>query len=213
MIQKDKTYFSQTLEGIQIFEDDIDEIMSRLAKHSLNIEIHDENNLYENITEVRKINGIHPKTLKIDARNKTLYESASLDFDKKKVRISCHGTENMYALGFELKDYLKDRRPLYIRIFNSWKWFFFVFGSSGILKFALDSKDSVSRPWILWTWGAFAVILLVSVFTGTITHGLNLTRRHEYGFWKRNRDSIILAIIGTIFGILSTLLIQWLTKK
>jgi len=220
MIQKDKTHFYQTLKGIRLFEEDINEIISRLKKYSLIIEIQDKNNLYDNIEEVKQNKGVHPKILNIDAKSKidlgkreTYYESASLDFDRKKVRISFGGSERLYSLGFEIKDYLKARRPLYIRIFNYENWLFFASFFVGMILFTLKEKDSFYRFLILYISVPFFVVFVISVFVGVTTHGLNLTRRHEYGFWKRNKDRILVAIIAAALGVFSTLFVQWISKK
>lgn len=212
MIQKDKESSFDRIKGILIFRDDIEEIIDLLNQYNLTIEIQDENYLYENIDDLIKHKGSHPKKLKVEARNRDLRESINLDFEKKVVSIFSYGSKNMYALSFELKDYFKSKRTWYFRIFNTW----FFLGAVISLSFFLNSiskEKLIEETLKLWVFGTLVLLLLISLLMDFTTHGINLIRKHEYGFWKRNQDKILLSIITAIFAILGTLLVQWLTKK
>ena len=171
MIHKEQTYFSITLRGVLVFRDNIEEIIDRLKKYSLTIEIHDENYSYENIDDLIKQKGNHPKTLEIKAENKNkgYYESVNLDFDGKAVTIRSHGSKNMYALGFELKDYLKSKRPWYFRFFNPWLFFGAFIGWGLFFNPKFSENKSTANTLRIWISGILILLFLISLYINFMT--------------------------------------------
>ena len=212
MIQKDRSHFSNSIKGTLIFRDDIEQIINRLKQLFSIIEIEDENYIYEDIDDFIKHKGLHPKSLKIGARNQGSHESININFNEKNIYISGYGLKNLYSLGFELKDYLSKRRRWYLRIFNVW---IFLGGFGGSVLFLLNSllaERKTDHPSLFWLTGILGFFLLISLLVNSMTYGLNLIRKHEYGFCERNKDKILLSIIAAIFGIIATLVTQWFVK-
>jgi hypothetical protein len=210
MKQKKKTDYFQIIKGIIIFRDNVEEILSILTSNGLYISLQDEQNVYDKIEEIKETVGVNLKELKIDARNKETDESVSLSFEKNKLLISCYGSERMYSLGFQLEDYFSRTIPWHYKVFNP--YIYQVMNLIFCVVFFIFNKTN----------GVLAILTLVnllllffSYILRKYAYGIRLVKHHEHGFWKRNKDNIILTIIGAVigafFGVIGTLFVQFVS--
>lgn len=215
MIHKINTDYSKRIEGVKLFREDIEVILSRIENKLPKVEIHDSNNVYVNIDEVISHKGQNPKEISITARNKDLsLEYFSLDFKKDYVTIHSRGSEKMYSFGLEIGELIKNKEDKYYRILNPNSLLFISFLVTICSTFFIDKKTkNLTQPWLLWVISVLAIITIVSYFYKYLWVGLTLVRRHEYGFWNRNKDKIILSILGLILGSIITLLFQLIISK
>ncbi len=214
MKQKQETYYSGRVKGLLAFRNDIDGALNILTDNGLNITLQDDKHIYDSIEEIIKNVGNSPLKIKIEARNKETYESVGLSFDKSELSISCHGSEQMYSLGFRLRNYFAETIPWHYKIFNPWIFYFTTFTP---ITYAFDkTSGEIVRPWILIPLGLSLTLWIFSYFLRKNAYGIRLIRNHEHGFWKRNKDNLIVSIIstlvGAVLGVIGTLLIQHISN-
>lgn len=215
MIHKINTDYIKRIEGVKLFREDIEFLLSRIEKILSKVEIHDSKNVYDNIDEVILHQGQNPKEISITARNKDLsLEYFSLDFKKDYVTIYSRGSEKMYSFGLEIGELIKNKEDEYYRIINPNRLLYILLLVTMFSTLFIDQKTkTLSQPWLLWVICVLAIITIVSYFYKYLWVGLTLVRRHEYGFWNRNKDKIILSLLGLILGSIITLLFQLITSK
>ena len=130
------------------------------------------------------------------------------------VSIYSRGSEKMYSFGLEIAELIKNKEDKYYTTLKPHNLLFITFlASTSLILFIDKETKTLSQPWLLWFVGVLALLTLFSYFYKYLWVGLTLVRRHEYGFWNRNKDKIILALFGIIAGSLLTLLIQLITSK
>lgn len=215
MIHKINTDYSIRIEGVKLFREDIEMIHSRIGKTLEKVEIHDSNNMYDNIDELILHQGQNPREICISARNKDLsFEYFSLNFKKDYVTVYSRGSEKMYLFGLEIGELIKNKVDKYYRILNPNSLLFISFLVTIWTTFFIDIKtETLSQPWLLWLICILAIITIISYFYRYLWIGLSLVRKYEYGFWNRNKDKIILSILGLILGSIITILFQFITSK
>jgi hypothetical protein len=171
--------------------------------------------MYDSIDELITHQGQNPKEISISARNKDLsLEYFSLHFNKDHISVYSRGSEKMYSFGLEIGELIKNKVDKYYKILNPNSLLFISFLVTLISTIFIDKKTkTLSQPWLLWVICILAIITIKSYFYRYLWIGLSLVRRHEYGFWNRNKDKIILSILGLILGCIITLLFQFITTK
>lgn len=215
MINKTNTNYSKRIEGTKLYREDIEFIISRVEKSLQKVEIHDANNMYDNIDEVIEHQGLNPKKITINAEKVgSSLEYFSLDVNKNYVVIISRGSEEMYSLGLEIEERIKSRedkfytkskptRSLYLTIITLLYLFFGNHEQKGIIY-----KQSLICIVIF-----LAIITLISFSYKYLWNNLTLSRRHDYGFWIRNNDKIILTLISMIIGSILTIFLQLIISK
>jgi hypothetical protein len=217
MKQKKETFYSTRIKGFVVFRNDIEEALNILTDNGLSITLQDDNHFYDNIDEIIRNVGNRPKKLKIEARNKETYESVGLTFDKNELSINCHGSEQMYSLGFRLKNYFSKTIPWHYKVFNPWFFYFTTITPLFTITLAFDNTtNELERPWVLVLFAISFLMILFSYLLRKNVYGIRLVKSHEHGFWKRNKDSLIVTlistIVGAVLGVIGTLLVQHFSK-
>ncbi|MBI1767859.1 MAG: hypothetical protein HYR67_05770 [Bacteroidetes bacterium] len=228
MKQKDKTEFSESIEGIQLFRDDIEHIISRLTKHDFKIEIQDSDIIYDNLDEILKLKGPNPKKLYIRGTPSVPEEKlknqpneigdilkwTSIDIKGNHVHIFSRGSEKIYTFGFELKDFLKTKVKWHYKVFNPLYIFYLSLICIAVCSFNIDKKtDTIRYSWLIWMTGTVVIINIASLINRFVWPGIILTRKHEYGFWNRNKDKILVGIITGLASLIAGIIIGRLTDK
>ena len=215
MKNKINTDYSIRIIGVKLYREDFESILSLAEKTLQQVEINDSTNMYENLDEVITHKGQNPKEITITGRNEDLsLEYFSIDIKNDYVSIYSRGSEKMYSFGLEVAELIKNKQDKYYTTLKPDNLLFITFLSSTSLILFIDKETkTLSQPWLLWFVGILALLTLFSYFYKYLWVGLTLLRRHEYGFWKRNKDKIILTLFGIIAGSLVTLLTQLLTSK
>ena len=211
MIQKTKKYYRKDLKGIMLFIEDLNEILNLFESYNLKISFQDEINTYENIEEIIEHKGNKPDNLFIEGKNENPYETVELRFNNNNnnISISTNGSERMYSLGIILKDKFSNSIKWHYNVFNP---FIYYFSTSCILSsLFLKSVRSHFSVFIF----IFTISLSLWLFSYLIRknlYGIYLIKKHQYGFLKRNKDSLIIAVIsaflGAILGVLGTILLK-----
>jgi hypothetical protein len=213
MIQKTNTDYSKTIEGTKLYREDIENILSRLNSVLQKVEIHDSKNIYDNIDDVLSHNGQNPTEISISAQNSDYsLEYFTINIKKERITIYSRGSEKMYALGIEIRELIKSNGIWYYKILNPSNLLFFTFLASISLALFYDKKTKTLNPtWLSWIVIALFLLVFFSYVYRYLWSSLTLVRKHEYGFWNRNKDKIILTSIGLILGSIITILVQLIT--
>ena len=198
MINKINTDYSKRIKGVKLFREDIENIISRVEKTLQKVEIHDSKNMYDNLEEVIAHQGQNPKEITISGSNKDLsLEYFSFDVNKDYVTIHSRGSEKLYSFGLEITELIKNNVDKYYTNLNPNNLLFITALASTSLIIFIDKKTkTLSQPWLLWMICILVTLTISSYFYKYLCVGLTLARRHEYGFWNRNKDKIILTILG-----------------
>lgn len=216
MKQKKNNFFSSESIDIVAFRDQIEDAINILFENGLLVSIQDDKHTYDSIDEVIDNVGVKPDNIEIQGRNKETYESLELRFDKNEVRIHSHGSEQMYSLGYRMTNFFSQMTPWHYKVFNPWIFAFISVSPMGTIEYAFNENEELIRPWIIVLIFCSYVLWLLSYLLRKYNYGIRLIKRHHYGFWRRNKDNLVVSIIsvlvGTVMGIIGTLLIQYLSR-
>lgn len=215
MKQKKKERFIDVIKGVQFFREDIEYIISRCQSQSINLVISDENNIFENIDELANYKGNRPSKIELKGKLETvLYSYIHISIESGRVIISTDGSEQLYSFGHELQAFIKSKIPWYYKVSDPWLW-----GAITILLIAFglpiheNNSEIIKYQGTLWFVLFFGTIWLISIASRYFNFTINLSRKHEYGFFKKNSDKLILAFISSIIGAFIALLFSLLKNK
>jgi hypothetical protein len=214
MIKKHQTSYTSIIRGAQIFREELDYIYSRCSQKGIELKLSDDDNNYESIDELIKFKGSKPS--KIDLNGKlaeVLMSSISITLKPATVIISTYGSEDLYAFGCELNDYFTKRVPNHYKLFSP--TILWVIGWSLLLVWFNDASlrfGAMERKYLLIGAFLFLSFWVASVVHRRLNFKVNLIRKHEHGFLKRNSDAILLMIIGGVIGSLITYITTVLSK-
>jgi hypothetical protein len=209
-IEKDSV--SENLEGIRLFRDDLEEIVQTMHGLDAHIEISDDYNRYDSFDELLQHRGERPLILEMSCRKSEPSRSVSLSFKKNTVSLHSYGGAEAHAMVYELRDYIKRKIPKLYRLSNPFVWWTILWSVVSLTAFMYSGLSSL--PTLAYIVKGSVIVLFV-VFFGSLGYrrlsfGIFLTKRHTGNVIKRNKDRIILLIIGGLIGIVGTLLIQWI---
>lgn len=208
----EKNEFSSSILGVKLYLDDIELIISKIQNLSDNFQISDDDNIYQSIEELREFKGDNPRKIKIENRKEFSYIFIGISDDI--ANVTCSG-ELFLKEAYEIEKIFIERKksPTITYFFNpinarnnlivvtlllatyyAYKTFY--------LKQITDFKGVT---WVLVIWGT---IFLVTLLNPNFNRKIELKRRHETGFWKKNQDNILTAIISIILTAIISYLIQ-----
>lgn len=211
-IEVDK--FGSSTFGVKLYIDDIELILSKIESIGDTYIISDDENIYENLEELKQFKGNNPKVIKIEARgeNTLHFEYFFVRIAENIASVTSKGEKyNMLAYQIE-KIYLKRKNNAFITYFfnqrnarNNVILLFIILGGiyfyrTYYLKEIVDVKQNV---WSIIVWlTVFLITLTSSNFNGKI----ELKRKHENNFFENNKDTILVAVITAVVTYLLTLL-------
>lgn len=203
----DQTDFMHSISGIRLFRDDVDDIIHSMRQFSPEIELYDKVHAYDSIDDYLTNRG--PK---VDRLSISVYApsprtaSVRIEIKKNVVWIFSHGSLEARNLALELKDFFFKKRPFHFNLTSPWIWW-----SLAYLSVIIDGqlKDRTATPYWIHSLVIILVLMAVAIYIHRRTYfGVYLRKRHEGGFWKRNRDQILLLLLGALIGIIGTLAMQ-----
>jgi hypothetical protein len=184
------TNFSKSIYNAKLYLEDIEDIIEILNRKSLKIGIYDDNNLYENIGEVIELRGKSPKKLTINGNGEFL-ESISIRIEKNEIWIHSSGSERLYSCGIELNDFIRAKKNWLLSSLNPYYLFASSITTLTVLIILFD-KETKTLPyqWLVWIPVTLYSLLIFRTIVKYFWRNLELVRKHEYGFFRRNKDSI-----------------------
>ena len=147
-------------------------------------------------------------------RESHIYADINISLTRDHVSLDSNGEGPAIELWFELKDLFQKRHSYRKQLSKSWSWYIvFICALNielwGFMFGPLNNHDNFK----------FHIFVLMTILSWPISYfyslnlpTLRLSGKGEGSFWKRNRESIILVIIGSIFGGIVTYLVTILAK-
>src|ERR1041385_295765 len=200
----------ESINGVRLFRDDLDQIVNYFEKRTLHLTISDSINSYESLAEVAEHRGNRPARLSFRGTGADSFPSIVINFERSEARLHSHFSSDLRSFAYELKDFLSRRVPWDYKVFNPWIWWavFWCFQLSVLVLFP-PSTQVITLP--AWVWRLSILLLFIWLFClahRRLNFGLHLTRKHETGFFRRNADRVILLLIGSVLGIGLTYFVQ-----
>jgi hypothetical protein len=207
--------FSSTISGVKLYIDDIELILSKLSTINENYTIFDDENIYEDLDELKKYKGFNPSIIKIESKS----ENDGFNFIYIRIleniaSIRSYG-ENQNRIAYEIeKIFFKRKINPFIRFFfNSKNAIFNITLLTPILAIiyvyrTYYLKENISVKQNLWPLIIWLIILFLALLNKNTNGKIELKRRHESNFMKNNSDAILLVIITAILTAVITYLIS-----
>jgi|GEM_PF-6395124 len=213
MIQKRQETFIYIIRGTQIFKEDIDYITLKCHQKSVTLKISDNDYVYENLEELIANKGKTPNKVELKGKLESImFSSLDIVLEPRKVSLTAYGSDDLFSFAHELKAYLLNKVPVHYKLLNPQLW--------GIITWLLfmcwlyirpNGGAQIRNNYFLYAAVTFLCLWIISFANRRINFKVNLVRKHEHGFFKRNSDALILMVISAVFGSLLTLFITWLT--
>jgi len=205
MEKKSKWLFKRNLSPVTLYIDDISEILEKMEHVCKEIKLGDEKYKYESLEELKKHRGNKVKEIEICG----YYPFLTLEIGKY-VNISTSGeTEAVIGLWYSLKDYLKRKSPWYSKILTAGSWGISSLLLLSLLPLVLITFPKIKEPYfnVMAISGFFYILSFLVRLKGSTIY---LERKHQISnFWGRNRDKIIMLLIGSILTLLGALFMKF----
>ncbi|MBA3445914.1 MAG: hypothetical protein H0T58_13830 [Gemmatimonadales bacterium] len=197
-------------EAVRLHLDDVEEIIDRFRQAELSVVISDGTYEYDTIEELRESRGTHlghfsVQRLKSIAGGAGGIASIFVGFHGPRADLMCLHPENLGELPAEIGALLS-RRSVGYSTSGTFFLILTVTYLAGVVIFR--SSPEVRTALLGAAVGAFLVFLVITLRRSR--SGALLQRKHEGGFWKRNRDAVILLCIGALMGAVLTYLVNLL---
>ena len=191
------TSIHEIVEGVRLYRDDLERIIGILKESGQHVVIADSSFQYESLDDLQRARGNSPESLRIDGSRPDDYASVSLSRSGRFWHLDSGG-KTVYGIAREIESILRRRQskiqhlPLH--------WFLQVsmvaMGTGAAIRYRFQSTGAG-----LISVGAtfFLVSALLSVHW-LLHSGVVLKYPHEAGFIARNRDAIVLLILGALIG-------------
>lgn len=191
--------FSSTIYGVKLYIDDIETILSKITLSNQSFKISDDDNIYEDLEELKKYKGDNPNIIKIESKSNFDYMFIRIVENVCSI-ISYGETYNKIAYEIE-KIFLKRKNNKFVTFFFNSRnarnniiilslvYFGYYLYKTYYLKQIVDIKQSI------WTIIIWLLILLITLINPNFNGKIELKRRHENSFFKNNKDKLLVAII------------------
>lgn len=194
-----ETSRSESFEKGVFYREDLEAIITTFVSREWNVRISDSEFEFESLDEVVTQKGTRPKTLHIWGGTDN-YESASVSFEHGKAWLFWSSLRDGSDVWFDLHRILSENRNWRKLLVRSPIWY--ILGLVSVvtesLGLTLNPLGSVLPSWVHLV--ALVLLLLwpISLLYRDSVPTLIIARRHEGGFFRRNRDAIILAVITAV---------------
>lgn len=199
-------WVSEHLKGVRLYRDDLDVVVGLLRQAGLRVRLLDEAFEYESLDEVAKRVGDSPKRLEIEGRNPEEHSSLTVRFVHGlwfvwATEASHHGIAN------DILHVLRSRQTIVNALPVHW---IFQAGLGLLWVGALLLRPAPLVGQIIVTLGSATALLgtMLAAYWWLFPR-VRLRYRHEAGFLKRNRDQLLILVIGALVGAA----ISWLFSK
>ena len=214
MKRKESTTASKSFSVPRPHLDEIERVVNILEEGDFSVAFSDQKYEYESLGELIEKRGYTIKRLEIEAQGANdshiKLESVRVVFEKSEASINRFGrSDKLDGVWLWLQDLLSNYARWYHSLFNAWLWVvsFFVVVGIGNAMLEVWPRANIA-VWILSLLLLSAVMFVGSLFVRLQTDVVVMERRHRSGFWQRNKDNIILLILGSIFGVILTVVVE-----
>lgn len=217
MIRKENKYFNSTINSTKLYLEDIESIISKIENENIKIEISDNENVYESISELKSIKGNNPKLIKIEGTLKnTFLEYINVRITEFSSTIYVHNSESLLKNAYEIEQILiSKKRKLIYSFFNSYNAkiniiFNLVISSILYLVYTLFFKKDFNYTIWIYIILIWVLIFFISELNPNSNTKIELERKHDLNFYEKNKDKILFGIVTTIIGIIIGAVITYL---
>jgi hypothetical protein len=199
----------ERIEGIHISRDDLEFLIELFRRDVGNPSLSDENFAFDSLDEVITQKGSRPKMLELESVDgEDRYRKISVRFEGSNAWLSGSSGTPFH----EANAFIKSRCSWTFKALDPGLWFLFIvlLAAAHSLSIAVEQNKAIAHPkFFIYALFGPLVILVAGFFYRHFGFGLNLIRRHEDSFWRRNSEKVRLILIGAI---ISTV-ISWLGQK
>ena len=193
----------------RLYRDDLQRILALIGDSGLTTKISDNRFEYESLDEFQKTRGNSPREIRIEGKTSKPYSSVSLDLLGRRWHLFSYGEIN-YGLVHDIENLLKTRQSTLAYLpYNT-------INIVGLIIALIAVGANFTRVVALTLAIISLVIFLSSLALMTYFRfhpRLVLNYKHEAGFFARNRDKILLLLIGAMLGALFPFLLWYFTGK
>lgn len=208
----ERTEFSSSIYGVKLYIDDIELIISKIQNLSNNFKISDNDNIYQDLDELRKYKGDNPQLIKIE--NRENFDLLFIRIVENIASINCRG-EAFLKEAYEIEEIFIKRRkhPIITYFFNPENTKSNLINFTIILGVYYSYKGFYLKETLDFRNGIFGIVvgllfILITLLNQNFNGRIELKRKHESSFWEKNKDAILIAIISAIITGVITYLIQ-----
>lgn len=184
-----------------IYFSDLEQIVLRGASRGLKIEISDEQNLYDDLNDLREHRAPKTRALRLKFWNESdTLRDCAVEISSEGLKISANKTDVMVAVYHEILSYVESQIPWYAKSTDPLGWFFATF----VASFALPKSwtQATDFPVQLVAVSFLFFISLLSLYYRYSSRGVHLRKKHEViGFWDRYGEKAVLLVFGAVVGI------------
>lgn len=212
-MEKIKKSYSKEYPILRMFIDDLEQIVSIFKENYKDFEIKADVYKLEDISELSKINKQEIKNFSIN----TYTPYISLDISESSVSLYIEDKDNLKLRGiFSKIDAILNRRISFLRILTSY-WMQIPFHVIIWLNLYLFPKEYYKTIRILLVILTLALLIIWFLWRQSISlkkHSLIylFNSQSKIGFFKRNKDKILLSIFSAVVGSILTVGLTWLIK-
>ncbi|MDB5808900.1 MAG: hypothetical protein JWN94_1022 [Betaproteobacteria bacterium] len=187
-----------------------------MAQCGLTVEITDDVNEYDSLEELKSFRGETANYLTLEGRKKGFYPYLQVEIRSKRISVCGSIDIELEALAGRLLKYIDGRSTWLTRWASVSNAQFFVGLMMMAIICAIASAAHVQDAQVINLIVLPPLILIVSSLVGTICGMFHVPiifehRHKNQNFWKRNKDKIILGVIGGIAGAILSRLVSALS--
>lgn len=195
-----KNYHRSEFTNTMLYRDDIEYIIEMIKLPDVVISYEDHE--YSSLDQLIVYKGTEPSQLLLFARTENNSNAVRVAIDKKRVVVSGFGSESEKLNALEISKYVEGKVNIWHMLF-SFKYIF-VIALTSLLTVLLFAEGYIPpNQWPVLSQVVISILVVLAFLSllFNYTRGyLTLKKKHEYGFFKRNKDKIIMLLIGTVIG-------------
>ena len=184
-----------------IYFSDLEQIVFRGASRGLKIEISDEQNLYDDLSDLQEHRAPKSKALRLKFWNESdVFRDCAVEISSEGLKVSANKTDVMVAAYHDILSYIEIQIPWYAKATDPFGWFFATF----VAAFAIPKSwtHATDFPVQLVAVSVLAFTSLLSLYYRYSSRGVHLRKKHEViGFWDRYGEKAVLLVFGAAVGI------------
>jgi hypothetical protein len=204
-------YCSERFEKPRVFVDDLEELFALLGSLGLATTITSGGHEFVSISELKEKRGGYLRDLKIKAIRDRGYPYIEVTFSRFGAELTISDMNELGPDAFRVRDLFRTFQISNARVLGFEFWW--VVGVTVfLLAWVPGLPAGSSGVLITASIGSYGVGLALAALSTRLT-GVHLRRKHEAGFWQRNRESIALLAIGAVLGAIATTFAERLFGK
>jgi hypothetical protein len=206
------------ISSVKLYREDLDAMLAMFKTNCESITISDADFVYESLDDLRTHVGQRVRNIDIAGTKPTVVlrlvsSGSELHHRSEGELLTQEETDRADLLFTRVKEFLLKRRTFLARLFTV-PVIVIICAGMVITTFILSQRYLQYRDAIMVVgmFGAFAFVFLGGFLnSGGFRYVTLDSKANASSFWARNRDDMIKLVIGTVIGIVSTLIVQYLS--